>query len=155
MLERFVQFIRSLPAPTQSTQEPYAHEVKIAAIALLIHVIEADGERSEAESDLLREQIAGVLHISRSETDRLVKAGTAAEREAVDLFGFTSVLVSALSEEQRLAFIGALWDIVYVDGDMHELEDNLVWRISELLGVDDRDRVQARLDARDRRLDDR
>lgn len=154
MLERFVHFIRSLPVPMQQEQDTYAPDVKIAAIALLVHVIEADGERSAAESALLRQQISSALNVSDGEVERLVNAGTAAEREAVDLFSFTSVLMSALTEEQRIAFVGALWDIVFVDGDMHELEDNLVWRISDLLGVDDRDRVRVRIEARNRRLND-
>ena len=58
----------------------------------------------------------------------------------------------SLSGEERLKFIELLWEIVYSDGENHELEDNLVWRVAELLGVDGRDRVllrqavQARVD---------
>ena len=37
-----------------------------------------------------------------------------------------------------------MWEIVYADGELHELEDNVVWRVAELIGVDRRDRVEAR-----------
>ncbi|MEO0637039.1 MAG: TerB family tellurite resistance protein, partial [Pseudomonadota bacterium] len=37
--------------------------------------------------------------------------------------------------------------IVYSDGQLHELEDNVVWRIAELLGVSARDRMLAKQDA--------
>ncbi len=79
-------------------------------------------------------------------------AARAADNEAVDLYQFTSVLMRSLSGEERLKFIELLWEIVYSDGENHELEDNLVWRVAELLGVDGRDRVllrqavQARVD---------
>jgi uncharacterized tellurite resistance protein B-like protein len=58
-------------------------------------------------------------------------------------------------------FIELLWEIVYADGENHELEDNLVWRVSELLGVDGRDRVllrqavQARAAEREKASDER
>jgi uncharacterized tellurite resistance protein B-like protein len=41
-----------------------------------------------------------------------------------------------------------MWDVVYADGELHKLEDNIVWRVAELIGVDRRDRVAARQRAR-------
>jgi uncharacterized tellurite resistance protein B-like protein len=43
-----------------------------------------------------------------------------------------------------LQFIGLLWTMAYADGRADELEDNTVWRIAELIGVDSRDRIAAR-----------
>ena len=37
-----------------------------------------------------------------------------------------------------------MWEIVFADGDLHELEDHTVWRIAELIGVDRRDRILER-----------
>jgi uncharacterized tellurite resistance protein B-like protein len=34
--------------------------------------------------------------------------------------------------------------MAYADGHADELEDNTVWRIAELIGVDSRDRIAAR-----------
>ncbi len=46
-----------------------------------------------------------------------------------------------------------MWDVVYADGELHELEDNTLWRVSELLGVDGRERVLARQQAARRALE--
>ena len=64
--------------------------------------------------------------------------------EAVDLYRFTSILMNTMSASDRIGFIEILWEMVYADGVRHELEDNVVWRISELLGVSGRDRVLMR-----------
>jgi uncharacterized tellurite resistance protein B-like protein len=61
----------------------------------------------------------------------------------VDFYRFTSVLVR-LSETERLHLLELIWEVVYADGELHELEDNLVWRIAELIGVSSRDRVELR-----------
>jgi uncharacterized tellurite resistance protein B-like protein len=34
-----------------------------------------------------------------------------------------------------------LWEIVFADGASHEFEENLVWRVAELLGVSRQDRI--------------
>ncbi|KAG1651450.1 putative glutamine amidotransferase-like protein YfeJ [Nymphon striatum] len=56
------------------------------------------------------------------------------------------VLLDVESErmEQRLRFVEILWELVYSDGVRHELEDNVVWRVSELLGIDSNERVALR-----------
>ena len=50
----------------------------------------------------------------------------------------------SMDEADRIGFIELLWEMVYADGVRHELEDNVVWRVSELLGVSGRDRVHMR-----------
>jgi uncharacterized tellurite resistance protein B-like protein len=34
-----------------------------------------------------------------------------------------------------------MWQVVFADRKNHELEDNMVWRIAELIGVSTRDRT--------------
>ena len=41
----------------------------------------------------------------------------------------------------RKRIIEMLWEMAMADGVVHEFESNLVWRVSELLGVSARDRV--------------
>ncbi len=41
-----------------------------------------------------------------------------------------------------------LWDMAYADGTIHEFEENVVWRVAELLGVSSRERVNLKQDAR-------
>ena len=40
--------------------------------------------------------------------------------------------------------------MVYADGQLHELEDNIVWRVAELIGVSGRARVETRQRAKSR-----
>ena len=53
-----------------------------------------------------------------------------------------------LDATARVEFIGLMWDVVYSDGELHELEDNTVWRVAELIGVERQDRIAARQRAR-------
>jgi uncharacterized tellurite resistance protein B-like protein len=54
------------------------------------------------------------------------------------------VLKRHLDPDGRKAFIGLMWEIVFADGELHELEDNTVWRVAELLDVERQDRISER-----------
>ena len=75
------------------------------------------------------------------ETKVLFEEAREIEHAAIDLYGFTSVLKRQLNEHERLSIIENLWEMVFADGEVHELEGNVVWRIAELLNVDGRERM--------------
>lgn len=148
MLQRLKSFLGALPekSPAAVSGED---EPRVAAAVLLIMIADADGLRDEAESALLRQVLAETYALSAERVERIVRSAEAARNEAIDLFAFTGVLNRALDEAGKVEFVGLLWEMVYADGEMHEIEDNLVWRIAELIGVSTRDRVLMRGRVRD------
>lgn len=142
MLDQLRTFLRDLRGDT--TAVPDASNADVAAVALFFHVIGADGVIDAVESEKLRSVIAAEYGVHGAEMRRLVDAGEKADREAVDLYSFTSVLNRALEPEAKAHFIELLWNLAYADGHRHELEDHVVWRIADLMGVSSRERVLAR-----------
>jgi uncharacterized tellurite resistance protein B-like protein len=117
---------------------------RVAAAALMFHLVDADGVREDAETEKLRELLHEAFGVEGKELLRLVEAGEIADRQSVDLYAFTSVLKRSFDFRERCEFIEIMWEIAYADGERHELEDNIVWRIAELIGVDSRDRIALR-----------
>lgn len=120
------------------------NDPRVAAGALMFHVIQADGVLRPVEKDKFRALLKEEYELDAADLQALVDAAKAADSEAVDLYRFTSILMKNLNREQCVGFVELLWELVYADGVRHELEDNVVWRISELLGVSGRDRVLMR-----------
>jgi uncharacterized tellurite resistance protein B-like protein len=81
--------------------------------------------------------------LAEDEVDRLLATATRRDSEAVDFYRFTSAITS-LDEAERLEIVRMMWQVVFADGNNHELEDNMVWRIAELIGVSARDRTTLR-----------
>ncbi|RFC66832.1 MULTISPECIES: TerB family tellurite resistance protein [Mesorhizobium] len=146
MLERVLSFLKELPS-SGAAGSAREDDPRIAAAALLYHVMDADGLRQDVEWDRMKALLGDEYDIDGDELDRLVKAGQNADAEAVDLYAFTSVLKRHLDEQQRIHFIRMMWDVVYADGEVHELEDNTLWRVAELIGVTSRDRIAQRKEA--------
>jgi uncharacterized tellurite resistance protein B-like protein len=144
MFDRFQQFLRDFAGEGDRKRALTRDDPRVAMAALFFHVIEADGVVSSGETETLRVALREEYDLSDSELEAIVRAGRKADDEAVDLFRFTSVLKRSLDAEQKVGLIELMWELVYADGIRHELEDNMVWRIAELLGVSARDRVLMR-----------
>ena len=143
MFETIRDFLTSLREGDRERQFD-SGDPDLAAVALFFHVIGADGRVSQDEITLLRDVVAEDYGRSDAEMKALLAAAEAAEKESIDLFAFTSVLNRRLDEDGKVRFIELLWQLAYADGVRHELEEHVVWRIADLLGVSSRERVLAR-----------
>ncbi len=79
---------------TQRTDDP-----RVAAAALLFHVMDADGERHEEERQTLSRVMQEHFGLSSQGLAKVLKAGEDADREAVDLYAFTHVLARSLDDD--------------------------------------------------------
>jgi len=147
MFDRLMSFLHSLSGDAPR-EEP--DSVVVAIVALALHVIQADGIIRDVENDVLEAAIRSYFNLSKGEFEAMLKAAKREEEDSVDLFRFTSRINRALDARQKAEFIAMLWQIVHADNDRNELEDHLVWRIAELIGVSGRDRVELRQEAEDR-----
>jgi uncharacterized tellurite resistance protein B-like protein len=144
MFESFKNFVSEFvdggKHPSQFADDDY----RLAAAALLVHAGAIDGEMSQSEQDKLRAVIKQRFNLDDAATAELIEKATAAEHRAVDLYHFTHRLNRALDEEGRARVVEMMWEIVYADGQRDELEDNLLWRAADLLGVSPRERIELR-----------
>ncbi|MDP3076152.1 TerB family tellurite resistance protein [Bradyrhizobium sp.] len=142
MLDGLRQFIADVVSPTALADRAFDDTgYRLAATALLIHVISIDGEPSEAEKRKLHSLIESRFGLDRGAADYLIASATLVEGEAVDLYHFTSVIKRTVDEEGRLRIVEMMWELVYADGQVSEFEDNVVWRAADLLGVASQDRI--------------
>jgi uncharacterized tellurite resistance protein B-like protein len=142
MLDGLRQFISEIIAPV--THEDRAFDdtgYRLAATALLVHVISLDGEPSEVEKRKLHSLLESSFKLDPGTADQLIASATRVEGEAVDLYHFTSVIMRSVNEEGRLRIVEMMWELVYADGEVSEFEDNVVWRAADLLAVSSRDRI--------------
>jgi len=152
MFESIFAFLKNLPGgQVTSAKSLTADDPRVAAAALLIHVINADGQKNAEEQAELTAALSRAYNVHGAELKALMKTAQKAEGAAVDIYVFTNVLMRHLDETARVEFIRLVWEIVLSDGEMHELEENLVWRIAELIGVDSRMRVTMRQEVQKQR----
>ena len=126
------------PEAALSSQDP-----KLAVAVLLVHLASVDGQMKDEERKTIRGALVDHYELDEASVDRLIKEAALRDAEAVDFYRFTSAL-TALDMEDRIEIIRMMWTVVFSDNKNHELEDNMVWRVAELIGVSSRDRTVLR-----------
>ena len=119
-------------------------ELRLSAGALLVTAGGIDGHFDPDERRKVKALLKKQFGLDDKETRQLFEDAEARERDAVDLYRFTSVLCRELDQEGRKRIVEMLWEVVLADGIVDEFETNLVWRVAELIGVSTRDRVTLR-----------
>src|ERR1700712_1991234 len=74
------------------------NDYRLAATALLIHVISLDGEPSEVEKRKLHSLLEYRFELDPGTADILIAQATKVEGDAVDLYHFTSLIVRSVNE---------------------------------------------------------
>jgi uncharacterized tellurite resistance protein B-like protein len=144
MLQILREFLNDVGVGEKPASRFSEGDYRLAAAALLIHVMSVDGQETAAELDKLQQLLKRQFDLGDDAAEELIAAATAADREAVDLYSFTSLINRSLDEDGRRRIVRMMWEMVYADGRVNEFEDNILWRASDLLGVSQRDRVEMR-----------
>ena len=113
---------------------------QLAVAALLVHLTAVDGEVTDGERQVVVRLLKQRFALSDHEVAELVALATHRDQEAVDYYQFTAAL-SQLDEAERVEIIRMMWELVFADAENHEMEDNMVWRVAELIHVPARQRT--------------
>ena len=117
-----------------------SRDPKLSVAALLVHLAAVDGQMTDAERQVIKGALMDQYELDEASVSRLIKEAALRDAEAVDLYKFTSTL-AALELDERIEIIRMMWTVVFADQSNHEMEDNMVWRVAELIGVSSRDRT--------------
>jgi uncharacterized tellurite resistance protein B-like protein len=134
MFDAIARFF-SGPEVTLADNDP-----RLAVAVLLVHLAAVDGTVKDEERLTVRRALQDHFGLDEDTVRKLVHEARRRDAEAVDFYRFTSALTH-LDEQQRIEIIRMMWQVVYADKQNHELEDNMVWRIAELIGVSSRQRT--------------
>jgi uncharacterized tellurite resistance protein B-like protein len=119
-------------------------EIRVAYAALLVHAAAIDGAISDSEREKLKSLLKQRFDLDDNAAADLIARATAADERAVDLYHFTRLLNERLDEAGRLRLIETMWTVAYADGALSDYESNLIWRVADLLGVSQAERVALR-----------
>jgi uncharacterized tellurite resistance protein B-like protein len=144
MLDTLKTFFSELAGGAKPQDRFAENDYRLAAAALLIHVVGVDGAITKAERQKLHAVLKHRFDLDDAATDDLIDEATTIEGEAVDLYRFTSLINRTLDEDGRARIVEMMWEIIYADGRVSEFEDNVVWRVADLLHVSSRDRLELR-----------
>lgn len=147
MLDRLLDFLKELPggsllaggAVPERDETLRLDDPKLAAAALLYHMMAVDGVAHASERNRFSELISQKYGLKGDKLKRLLSAAQDADQEAVDITAFTTVLQRKLDYSSRVELAELMWAVVYADGDAGEVESDAMWRAVDLMGIKESD----------------
>jgi uncharacterized tellurite resistance protein B-like protein len=139
----FSDLIRRMTAPEpQTLPDP---DARVALGAILVRLARTDGDYSAAEIAQIDQLLMRRYGLTQADAVTLRAQCETLEAEAPDTVRFTRAIKDAVSYDDRLAVIEAMWAVVLADGIRDDEEDSMMRMTVSLLGVSDQDSHRARL----------
>ena len=139
MLDRISALLSGNPTKSGAAKDQVP-EKQLAAVALLVEVAYMDDDFENVERSRITELISRYFDLDSSECDILMEEAEKAARDSGQLYEFTRVINDTYSLEERVEVMELLWEVVYADGEVHDMETGLLRKIGGLIYVSDKDR---------------
>lgn len=138
-------FEKYIAPPSQSSESISEHPLQVATAALLIEMMRADYDISAEEKEKVSDTIRSKFELTAEETDALIKLAEDKVWEATGYFEFTSLMNKGFDYEKKVKVIEHLWEVAFADGILDKHEEYMVRRIADLIYVDHKDFINAKL----------
>lgn len=125
-------------------------KTELLATVLLLEAAHADYECSDQELEHVIETVRSLYHLSDEYIEELLEFAHSERGTAVDLYDFTRPVNDKMSRDEKCALVEAVWRIIYADGQIDKHEEHFVRRLANLLWLEHKDFINAKLKARDR-----
>jgi len=147
MLNKLNRFFSTLITPPNDAQQP-EHTLQLATAVLMIEVMRADAESTEAELATVTRILKQRFQLADSEVQQLSALGRQTAQHASDLYQFTSLLNRELAREEKILIVEYMWQVAYADRHISAHENHLMRRMTDLLHISQTDYIAAKMRAK-------
>jgi len=123
-----------------------ATELQIAVSKILVRTAKIDDEFHILEERKILDLLGKYFSLNDTDSKNLLEIGVSEEKSATDLYAYTNTIKKSLDLIERKKIIEMMWQIIVTDDNFDPYENNLVWRVAELIGISTRERVQIKKD---------
>jgi uncharacterized tellurite resistance protein B-like protein len=137
-------FLTNLLGDRGSESQANNRDGRLVTAALLTRVATVHSEMSEGRRVVLHAMLRSKFGLDDRATARLLEEAAVINRNAIDIYQFVRKLNEIIDDDGRGQIVRMMWEIVYAEGHVNELETNIIWRAADLLGVTSRQRLELR-----------
>lgn len=144
-----MNFLKNLfkkDSPKPETPSFHAGNLQTAISKILVRTAKIDDEFHILEEKKILDLLQSYFDLNADDAQSLLEIAIKEEENATDLYAYTNVIKKELDLNDRKKIIDMMWQIIITDENFDPYENNLVWRVAELIGIGTRERVQIKKD---------
>ena len=143
-----MKFFKNLFKTKEIAPESKDNSIQKSICSLMIEVAYADDQLDESELIAMANSLSK-LDIEKEEIQEIVDATLAKSKESISFYEHTRILNDQLDYDQKKEVLNSVWAIAFADGEMDKHEEHLIRRIADLLYLNHKDFINAKLNQKE------
>ena len=116
----------------------------IYSSCLLLIVAQADNKLLKEEISVIQEIISDFFQLDIESSKNIIEKSLFEIENAVDIYQISKYFNSELNYADKLDLVKCVFEVGYIDGELHHLEYHYIKTISNLLNVEKADLINAK-----------
>ena len=104
---------------------------------IMIEAASIDGKIEQIEISKIKTTLVELFHENVKEVESTLSDCLAKINDSNSLHFFTSKINKLFSDKKKINLLEILWEIVLIDGKIHDYESNLIRRLAGLMYISD------------------
>lgn len=142
MIERLKQLFST--TDQKKPGKPDAHQLTVAATALMVQLSRIDNEEDESELKTIVDCAVRSHEVTREEAEEILADALSQADDSTSLYEFTGLINEHLDQQEKQALLESIWRVAFADGRIDKYEEHLIRRMADLLHLNHREYMQAR-----------
>lgn len=143
-----MKLFKNLFKTKEIEEESKDSSIQKSICSLMIEVAYADNQLDESELKTMGNSLSK-LDIEKEEIQEIVDATLAKSKESISFYEHTRILNDKLDYDQKKEVLNSVWAIAFADGEMDKHEEHLIRRIADLLYLNHKDFINAKLNQKE------
>ena len=143
-----MKLFKNLFKTKEIEEESKDSSIQKSICSLMIEVAYSDNQLDESELKAMANSL-GKLEIEEEEIQEIVDATLAKSKESISFYEHTRILNDQLDYDQKKEVLNSVWAIAFADGEMDKHEEHLIRRIADLLYLNHKDFINAKLNQKE------
>ena len=123
----------------------YPEEV-ISATTLLLSITKVDDNIDNVEITMIKDIIEDFFEINSKDIPTILQIGFKNLEKSTDLYEFGKTLNDNFTYQDKIDFICCTYEIAFIDGDLHYMEEGIIKKIAIILNVNFQDLISAKIE---------
>ena len=147
MLSKIEQFIKSnlIHSEYEHTPDQLDQKLKIATAVLFLEMAYTDFNLDPEEEVQISKTMNELFGLDPEEITNLIEIAKEERENQTDIWTFAGLIKSNFTREQKIDIIEKLWTLIYTDGKLDKFENQLIHKISNLLGLEHGEMIAAKI----------
>ena len=120
--------------------------MRLATAAVLLDIAYADGSLAPSEDEDIVEHLQRAFGLDGEMAQELLKAAEEIRSRTIDHFALTNLIRRNATLAERIEIVKTMWRIVYADGKLTDYESYLVRKLADLLGLEHKVMIEAKVE---------